>query len=410
MARKARELGPLAVSRLTEPGFHFVGGVAGLALQVLPTGGRSWVLRVTIGNKRRNMGLGGYPDVTLARAREKARDARELIENGKDPIAARAEAKRSLKAADAFTITFSEAAKSYIGAHEASWRNDKHRQQWRNSLEAYANPVIGKLPVREIDRANVLKILDPIWQTKTETAKRVRGRIEQVLDWATVRGYREGLNPARWRGWLEHELSKPSKVAKVKHHTALDWREIGAFMVRLRKAEGMGARALEFAILTACRSGEVRGALWAEIDLDAAIWTIPADRMKASKEHSVPLSDAAVALLKALPRMAGTDYVFPAPRGGQLSDMTLSAVLRRMNLDAVPHGFRSTFREWAGESSGHPREVIEHALAHQLADKAEAAYQRGSLFPKRVKLMQDWANFCAKPLPANVIPMQAVAS
>lgn len=396
MPKRAKELSALAVKHLTEPGLHFVGGMPGLALQVLPTGGRSWVLRAMIGGKRRDMGLGGYPEVKLADAREAAEIARKQIRNNVDPINARAVGKAALRADAGKSLTFQASALAFIAANEGSWRNAKHRQQWGNSLEAYAYPVIGKMNVRDIELPHILKILEPIWEAKTETATRVRGRVEQVLDWGTVRGYREGLNPARWRGHLDKLLAKPKKLAKVKHHAALPWGEIGAFMVKLRDAEGMGARALEFAILTASRSGEVRGAKWDEMDLEAAEWNIPGERMKAAKPHRVPLSDAAVAMLKALPRMAGTDLVFPAPRGGQLSDMTLTAVLRRMKLDVVPHGFRSTFREWAGEASGHSREVIEHALAHQLADKAEAAYQRGSLLPKRVKLMQDWANFCVK--------------
>lgn len=410
MPKIARELSALAVKHLKAPGLHFVGGVPGLALQVSPTGGRSWVLRAMVGGKRRDMGLGGFPEVTLADARDKAKTARKQIDGNVDPINARAEGKAALRNSVAIRITFSEAAKEYIAANEASWRNAKHCQQWRNSLETYANPVIGKLSLREIDLPHILKILEPIWQEKTETATRLRGRIEQVLDWGTVRGYRDGLNPARWRGHLDKILAKPQKLAKVKHHASLPWAEIGDFMTRLRQAEGMGARALEFAILTASRSGEVRGATWDEIDLEAGEWNIPAGRMKAAKAHRVPLSSAAVALLKALPPMAGNANVFPAPRGGQLSDMTLTAVLRRMKVDVVPHGFRSTFREWAGESTGYPREVIEHALAHQLADKAEAAYQRGSLFPKRINLMQDWANFCDKPKGGNVVQLQVAAS
>lgn len=407
MPKKAKELSALAVKHLTEPGLHFAGGIAGLALQVLPTGGRSWVLRAMVGGKRRDMGLGGYPEVKLAEAREAAEIARKQIRNNVDPINARAAEKAALRVDAGKSMTFQASALAFIAANEGGWRNAKHRQQWGNSLEAYAYPIIGKMNLRDIELPHILKILEPIWETKTETATRLRGRVEQVLDWGTVRGYREGLNPARWRGHLDKLLAKPKKLAKVKHHAALPWGEISCFMVKLRDAEGMGARALEFAILTACRSGEVRGATWAEIDLEAGEWIIPAERMKAGKPHSVPLSDAAVGMLKALPRMAGPNYVFPAPRGGQLSDMTLTAVLRRMSLGVVPHGFRSTFREWAGESSGHPREVIEHALAHQLADKAEAAYQRGSLFPKRVKLMQDWANFCGKPLVGNVVPLSA---
>lgn len=410
MPRKAKELSALAVKHLTEPGLHFVGGVAGLALQVLPTGGRSWVLRVMVGGKRRDMGLGGYPEVKLAEAREAAEIARKQIRNNVDPINARAAEKAALRVDAGKSMAFQASALAFIAANEGSWRNAKHRQQWANSLDTYAYPIIGKMNLRDIELPHILKILEPIWETKTETATRLRGRVEQVLDWGTVRGYREGLNPARWRGHLDKLLAKPKKLAKVKHHAALPWGDIGAFMVKLREAEGMGARALEFAILTACRSGEVRGATWDEMDLEAGEWNIPGERMKAAKPHRVPLSDAAVAMLKGLPRMAGTNLVFPAPRGGQLSDMTLTAVLRRMKLDVVPHGFRSTFREWAGEFSGHPREVIEHALAHQLADKAEAAYQRGSLFPKRVSLMQDWANFCAKPLVGNVVPLKAVVA
>lgn len=410
MPRRAKELSALAVKHLTVPGLHFVGGVPGLALQVLPTGGRSWVLRATVAGKRRDMGLGGFPDVKLAEARETADVARRQIRNNVDPIKARAEGRAALRIDAGKNMTFRVAALAFIAANEASWRNAKHCQQWRNSLEAYAYPVVGRLNIRDIELPHVLKILEPVWHQKTETATRVRGRIEQVLDWGTVRGYREGLNPARWRGHLDKILAKPTKLTRVKHHAALPWAEIGGFMADLRAAEGMGARALEFAILTACRSGEVRGATWDEIDLDAGEWNIPEGRMKAAKAHRVPLSDAALTLLKTLPRMIGTNLVFSAPRGGQLSDMTLTAVLRRMKIAVVPHGFRSTFREWAGENTEYPREVIEHALAHQLADKAEAAYQRGSLFPKRINLMQDWANICSRPCAANVIYLQAAAS
>jgi len=407
---RAKELSALAVKHLTKPGLHFVGGIRGLALQVLPTGGRSWVLRAMVGGKRRDMGLGGYPEVKLGEAREAANSARKLIRENIDPIKARAEGKAALRAGVGLSITFGDAAKEFIAANEASWRNAKHRQQYANTLATYANPVIGKLSLRDIELPHILKILEPIWQEKTETATRLRGRVEQVLDWGTVRGYRDGLNPARWRGHLDKILPKPKKLTRVKHHASLPWVEIGSFMAGLRKAEGMGARALEFAILTACRSGEVRGATWDEIDLEAGEWDIPDDRMKAAKAHRVPLSDAALSLLNALPRISGNKLVFAAPRGGQLSDMTLTAVLRRMAVDVVPHGFRSSFREWAGEATAYPREVIEHALAHQLADKAEAAYQRGSLFPKRVSLMQDWADFCDKPFAGNVVNLHAVAS
>lgn len=345
MGKKAKELPPLAVSRLTAPGLHFVGGVAGLALQVLPTGGRTWVLRAMIGGKRRDMGLGGYPDVTLAGARESARRARELIRDGKDPIVEARAAASALRASRAKDMTFEQAAKAYIAAHEPGWRNAKHAQQWQNTLATYAYPVIGSLLARDVELAHVLAILKPIWAEKTETATRLRGRLEQILDWAAARGHREGLNPARWRGHLDKLLARPSKVASVEHHTALPYAEIGAFMQRLSAASGTGARALEFAILTAARSGEVRGVTWPEIDLKSALWTVPGVRMKTGREHRVPLSAAAVALLKDLPRIDGTDLVFPAPRGGVLSDMTLTAVVRRMKVSAVPHGFRSSFRD-----------------------------------------------------------------
>ena len=269
---------------------------------------------------------------------------------------------------------------------------------------------MGSLMVRDVGLPQVLAVLEPIWTTTNETAVRLRGRIELVLDWATARGLRDGLNPARWRGHLDKLLPKPSKVNNREHHAALPVGAVGAFMVRLRAAEGMGARALEFAILTAARSGEVRGATWAEIDRDAKVWTLPAARMKAGKEHRVPLTAEALALLDALPKVAGTELVFPAPRGGALSDMTLLAVLRRLDVPAVPHGFRSTFRDWAAERSNYPRDVAEMALAHAIGDKVEAAYRRGDLFEKRRLMMADWAAFLAHgEKPANVVPLRAGA-
>ncbi len=411
MPRKAKELSALEVNRLTKAGYHFVGGASGLALQVSPSGARSWILRATVGTRRRDIGLGGFPDVTLAGAREAARTAREKIKNGIDPVE-ESKAKRSaLAAAQASALTFSDAAAKYIAAHESGWKNAKHAAQWSATLETYAYPTIGKIRVSEIETAHVVSILESIWKTKTETASRLRGRIESVLDWATVRGYRKGENPARWRGHLDKLLPARAKVQKVEHHAALPYSDMGAFMVELAKVEGMGARALTFAILTATRSGEVRGATWAEFDLKAAIWTIPADRMKAEKEHRVPLSDDAVALLNALTRIEGVAFVFPSAKNGQLSDMTLTAVLRRMNKPVTAHGFRSTFRDWAGETTAYPREVIEHALAHQLKDKAEAAYARGTLFEKRRRLMADWAKHCGTvQTTANVTPIRSNAA
>jgi integrase len=411
MPKKAEELGPLAVSRLTEPGLHFVGGVAGLALQVLPSGGRSWVLRATIGDRRREMGLGGYPDVTLAKARENAREARDMIRRGVDPIETAKAARSALRASAARVITFKEAAEAYMTSQEAGWKSPKHRGQWAATLETYAYPHLRSLGVADVELPHVLQVLEPIWTTKTETASRVRGRMEMILDWATAREYRSGPNPARWRGHLDKMLAKRSKVAKVTHHPALPIDGMGPFMARLRAAEGMGARALEFAILTASRSGEVRGARWPEIDLAGRVWIVPPDRMKAGREHRVPLSDAAVTLLEKLPKMAGTDLVFPAPRGGQLSDMTLSAVLRRMEIAAVPHGFRSTFRDWVAERTAYPHEAAELALAHAVGNKVEAAYRRGDMFAKRLRMMDDWAAFIAKPAGGGeVVPIRGDAS
>ena len=297
---------------------------------------------------------------------------------------------------------------SYIVAHESGWKNAKHAAQWRTTLESYAFPVIGKIAVSDVDTAHVMRVLEPIWLSKTETASRLRGRIESVLDWATVRDFRKGDNPARWRGHIEHLLPARADVQKTTHHPAMDYREVGEFMLKLRQQEGIGARALEFAILCASRSGEVRGAEWSEIDLQAAVWTIPANRMKAEREHRVPLTDGALALLNALPRTPDTDMVFPNNKGAVLSDMTLTAVLRRMGVPVTAHGFRSTFRDWAGETTAYPREVIEHALAHQLKDKAEAAYARGSLFDKRRRLMADWEKFCGEAMPvASVTPIRS---
>lgn len=395
MGKKADAMGPLAVARLTTPGLHFVGGVAGLGLQVAPTGARSWVLRLVVGGKRREMGLGGFPDVTLAGAREAARAARAKVKAGTDPIEEGRANRSAARASRLAALTFDEAARRYIAQHAAGWSNPKHAAQWRSTLATYAHPAIGEMLVRDVELPQVLAVLEPLWTTKTETASRLRGRIEAVLDWAIGRGYRLGPNPARWKGGLAACLPAPAKVARVEHHTALPLGQVGAFMQALRAQAGQGARALEFAILTAARSGEVRGALWSEIDRAAAVWTVSAARMKAKREHRVPLSDAALALLDALPRIAGDALVFPAQRGGPLSDMTLSAVLRRMAVDAVPHGFRSTFRDWAAERTNYPREAAEMALAHAIGDKVEAAYRRGDLFDKRRQMMSDWAAFCA---------------
>jgi integrase len=374
---------------------HAVGGVAGLALQIAPGGTRSWILRVTVGAKRREMGLGAFPEVPLAQARDKARAARAKIEEGVDPILERQRAASALRAEQAKVMTFAKAAEQFVEDRGDAWRNPKHRAQWTATLEAYANPVIGRLLVSDVTQAHVLAILRPIWKEKTETATRVRGRIEQVLDWARVHGLREGENPARWRGHLDKLLPAPAKVAKVAHHPALPIDAMPQFMADLRTCAGIAARALEFLVLTAARSGEVRGALWSEIDMAGAVWTVPAERMKGHKEHRVPLSPAALQLLADLARVEGNDLVFPAPRGGVLSDMTLTAVTRRMQLEAVPHGMRSTFRDWAAERTDFPRDVAEMALAHAIGNAVEAAYRRGDLFEKRAEMMATWANHCS---------------
>ena len=427
MALKTKEMSALEIGRINATGYHHVGGVSGLVLQVSKTGTKSWLMRVAVGGKRREIGMGGYPDVTLAGAREAARVIREKIKSGIDPVAERAAARSNLAAAVASAITFKTAAEKYIAANEAGWKNAKHAAQWTATLETYAYPTIGNLQVAHVETSHVVGILEAIWNTKTETASRLRGRIEAVLDWAKVRGYRKTENPARWKGHLDHILPARNKVQKATHHAALDYRNIGEFMAALKVVDGMGARALEFAILCASRSNEVRGATWAEIDEKAGVWIVPAERMKAEREHRVPLSPAALAMLESLPRMLGTGLIFPSAKNDVLSDMTLTAVIRRMNEASTKagntgwrdnagkvitaHGFRSTFRDWAGETTAYPREVIEHALAHQLKDKAEAAYQRGDLLDKRRRLMADWAKHCATVAKfADVTPIRSTGT
>lgn len=418
MAKKAQELGPLVVSRLTEPGLHFVGGVAGLALQISPSGSKSWVLRAVMAGKRRDMGLGGFPDVTLAGARDAARDARAKIRQGIDPINEAKAAKSALLASRAKDLTFEQCATAYIEAHEPSWKNEKHRKQWSSTLKTYAYPQFGNLMVRDVELPHILAALRPIWTTKTETAVRLRGRIESIINWAIAGEYRSGLNPARWSGHLALMLPSPQKISKEEHYPAVPLARLGAFVRDLRAHEGIGPRALEFALLTAARSGEVRGATWIEFDLKAKVWTIPASRMKGAIIHRVPLSDDALAIIKAQPHIAGSDWVFTSPRGGQLSDMTMSKLMQRMGYkdanDAmcVPHGLRSTFRDWCSEHTNYPREVAEMALAHKIPDKVEAAYRRGELLEKRRRMMTEWAAFCStvQPQSGEVIPINAARS
>jgi integrase len=380
------------VANKREPGRY--GDGDGLWLEVATSQRRAWFLRYMRNGKARTMGLGDADDVSLKQAREKAADARKLLGNGIDPIEHRRAAREVETAAQAKQTTFAEAAQQYIAGHEAGWRNPKHRQQWRNTLTTYAEPVLGNLPVGAVGTEQVLKVLNPIWSSRPETASRVRGRIEQVLSYSIARGWRDGPNPAVWRGHLQLMLPAKGKVRAVEHHAALDWREAPAFMVELRKRNSFGARSLEFLILTAVRSGEVRGATWDEFDLAGSTWTIPAARMKAARPHRVPLSEPALGILQAMAKLKdGSGLVFLGQKhGAQLSDMTLTAVLRRMGRnDLTAHGFRSTFRDWAAENTHHPNHVVELALAHAIGDKVEAAYRRGDLFEKRQALMADWA-------------------
>jgi integrase len=410
MPRVAKELGALAVSRLKKPGTHAVGKVAGLALQVTPSGARSWVLRVMVGGRRREIGLGAYPGVALKDAQDKAQATREKIAAGVDPVIERKAIASQLRAAHLLDMTFQDAARRFIDAKAPEWRNPKHAAQWSSTLTNYAYPILGSLLVRHITRAHVLQVLEPIWTTKTETASRLRGRIEAVLDWAHVKGLREGENPAAWRGNLDQLLSTPKKTKRVRNHPALPIEQMGAFMVTLRAIEGASARCLEFTILTAARSGEARGARWSEINFERGIWTVPAERMKAKKEHRVLLSPPAIALLKALERDDASDLIFRGAHGGMLCDMALSKLMSRRELDATPHGFRSTFRDWAGEYTNYPRELAEVALAHLKGDATEAAYWRSDALEKRRRMMIDWAEFIATPRePGKVIPLHQEA-
>ncbi len=378
----------------------------GLRLVVSPTGRKKWVLRLTSAGKRREMGLGSFPVVSLTDARTKALEARRQVAEGLDPIETR-------KVEPAHTPTFDKAAALYIEAHVPGWKNAKHAAQWTATLATYAAPIIGTKRVDDIGTDDVLEVLKPIWTVKTETAKRLQGRIENILDWATAKKYRMGDNPARWRGHLDKLLTKPSSIARPVHHPAMPYTDVPTLMAELGQKDGVSAQALRFLILTATRTSETIGATWNEIDLEDRIWTIPGDRMKAKQLHRVPLSEAATALLEALPRVVDNPYLFPGVKDGKpISNMALLQLMRGMGYGVsgnrgayVPHGFRSSFRDWAGEVSSFPRDVCEMALAHVRGDKAEAAYARGDLLAKRRKMMEEWAHWCTDP-GATVIPLQ----
>lgn len=424
----SEKLTDAAVRKAKEPGLY--GDGKGLYLQVTEAAGghvtKSWVLRFkrlnVAAGKARKMGLGPYPELTLSLAREKAREARRQLLDGLDPIEARKAKFQAARLDAARTKTFKQCAQEYIADHSGSWKNQKHRDQWPASLAAYAYLAFGNFPVSDIDLPLVLKAIKPIWHEKPETASRVRGRIETILDWAATHGYRKGDNPARWRGHLENLLPPPEKVKPVKHHPALPYNDIPAFMDQLRSMQGVSARALEFLILTATRTSETLKAEWSEINVASGVWTIPAARMKAGKEHRLPLCDRLIQILEELPREDGNSFVFIGSEAGKpLSTMALNMTLRRMTKKRAwtdkhgkaitAHGFRSTFRDWAAERTGYPNHVVEQALAHAIGDKVEASYRRGDLLEKRTRLMADWCRYCSEPVreqtDSNVVGLRA---
>ncbi len=408
MPRTLNRLSPLKVQKLKSKGLHADGG--GLYLRVSESGTKGWIFRFGESGKLRDMGLGPIHTISLPRAREIARECRELRLQGIDPIAHRRASLAARKASEAKAMTFKQCADAFIASHEAGWRNASHRSQWTNTLAQHVHPTLGALAVSQIDTALVMRTIEPIWKTIPETASRVRGRIEAILDWAKVCGFRNGENPARWRGHLDHLLPARAKVRRVEHHAALPYAETGLFMAALGQESSLGARALEFAVLTAARTGEVLGATWDEIDTKAKVWTIPAGRMKGGREHRVPLSEPALALLKQLRDIRINEFVFPGLRG-HLSHKTMQLVLRRMERgDLTVHGFRSTFRDWAAERTTFPREVAEMALAHSVGDAVEQAYRRSDMFEKRRKLMDGWAEFCGRPAGGGkIVAMRGVS-
>jgi integrase len=420
MPRRAK---PLSARRAetAPPGRHYDGD--GLHLLVRADGTGFWVFRFTSNGRTREAGLGrarGRNAVSLAEARLKASKLRQQVRDGVDPLEERKTAAERQRADAALTraglITFGKVADDYLASHEASWSNPKHRQQWRNTLRDYVLPLLADLPVREVSTAHVMQVIEPLWRERTETASRVRGRIETLLDFAAARQWRDGENPARWKGHLAHMLPARSKIARVQHHAALDWREVGAFMAKLREQEGVAARCLEYIVLTAARSGEARGMIWNEMDTGEAVWRVPGARMKASKEHRVPLSNAALATLARMAELRSSDapdaLVFPGSRNGRrLTDVVLARAVAITGWKVTVHGFRSCFRDWAAECTSYPNHVLEQALAHTIGNQVEAAYRRGDLFEKRRALMHDWAVFCAKPMQAgDVVQLRQTAA
>jgi integrase len=399
---KINKLTDQGIRALSKPGLY--GDGLGLYLQVSTFGTKSWLFRFMRDGKARKMGLGAVHTISLKAARQKAQECRIKLDAGLDPIEDRKAVRLARKAETAVAMTFKQCAKKYIDAHQGTWKNPKHAAQWPSTLKTYVYPVFGDLSVKDIDVGLVLKAIEDIWKTKPETASRVRGRIETVLDWATARDYRSGENPARWRGHLDKLLPARNKVAKVKHHEALPYLDMSAFITDLRANGSISARALEFTILTAVRTNEAIGAKWSEFDTEANMWTIPAERMKGGREHRVPLSEAAVTLLKTLPRIMGNPHVFPGVKEERpLSNMAMLEMVRGLRPDAglTVHGFRSTFRDWAAEQTAYPNEMVEMALAHIVSDKTEAAYRRGDMLERRRRLMKDWSDYCGAGAPAT---------
>jgi integrase len=419
MPKIAKSLNDMQVRRINRVGWHAVGGVAGLLLQVrkpskegaqIP---RSWILRVKVGDGRQPIGLGSYPQVSLAEAREQAKKLAIEAKQGINLKAKKRAERSALLSAASKNKTFKECAEAYMEAHSSDYSSDKHRKQWPSTLTAYAYPIIGNIFVSDISMRDVLSVLTQetsvtetekgkLWYVKTETAKRLLGRIKTVIDYATVNEYRTGNNPAQWTGYLSTQLPSPKKLQKVEHHPAVPYQMIGDFISKLRKNDSISAKAVEFLILTAVRSGSVRQAEWSEIDYDKALWVIPAEHTKAKQEHRVPLQPQAIKLLKSLPKMAGSNTIFPSPTGKALSDMALSQLMRGMRdrgeltVEAVPHGFRSTFRDWAAEQTAYPDEIRKAASGHTVGDAVKEAYQRTDLLEKRRQLMLVWGNYCDK--------------
>jgi integrase len=407
MARAMNRLTAVSVAKTTKPGRYADG--LGLYLFVGPTGSKSWVYRYRKAGRLHDAGLGALHTVSLAEARAKALDLRKMRLDGRDPLEEKATKRARSAIADAKAATFEQCAEAFIAAHKAGWRGPKSAAQWSASLATYAFPVFGSLPVQAVDLALIMRAIEPIWTTKPETASRVRQRVESVLDWATVRGYRQGDNPARWRGHLDNLLPKKSKVRAVKHHAALPYINIADFVIELRSRRAISARALEFAILTGTRTSEAIGARWEEINLVERLWTVPSGRMKAGKEHRIPLSDAALAILVELAKVRHGAFVFPG-QAGPIKEGAMRMLLQYMGrADLTVHGFRSSFRDWAAERTNFPREVAEMALAHAVDSAVEAAYRRGDLFQKRRQLMDAWGRYCASPATdgAPVIPLAA---